>query len=128
VNDGRTGWTDCGEAGEAPLDLAFLHNLSIGDHTLILEVNDGKVVSMDEMVLTIQNSPPAAKAAPLSQVLEIGVDPIEAIADVMDFDGDCVEYEWLLGGSSLENGYVTTIQGGSTVPIPDLYIPPNDAL
>jgi hypothetical protein len=64
--------------------------------------------------------------APSSQVVEIGVDPIEVVGDVADFDGDTVYYEWRKGEDILDYGTVQTTQGGGVVPIPKLLIPPGD--
>jgi hypothetical protein len=47
-----------GKSGECPLDLEAL-SLSVGSHTLTLEVTDGEATSSDEMMLKIgPNSKP----------------------------------------------------------------------
>lgn len=52
------GWTAVGESGGCPLDLGAL-SLSVGSHTLTLEVTDGEATSSDEMMLKIgPNSKP----------------------------------------------------------------------
>jgi hypothetical protein len=119
-------WTTVGPNSEAYLDVGTLPYLAIGDHTLTLEVNDGLFTASDEMILTIENSPPEAQPAPSNQVVEIGLDPIVVVADVADFDGDTLSYEWLKDGEVLASGTVTTIQGGEAVPIPDLNVSVGD--
>ncbi len=119
-------WNDVGNNNEAYLDLATLPYFSIGNHTLTLEVNDGKVTSSDEMILTVDNSPPDVMPAPSYQVVEIGIYPIIVVVDVADFDGDTVSYDWLKDNESLASGTVGTVQGGETVPIPDLDIEAGD--
>ncbi len=128
-------WTDVGPNGEAYLDFATLPYLAIGNHTLTLEVSDGKLTSpfcepvsiSDEMILTIQNSPPEVQPAPSTQTVECFVDDIVVIADGSDFDGDTLSYKWLKDGVVLDSGNVVTVQGGDAVPIPDLSISAGDA-
>ena len=74
----------------------------------------------------IFNKPPEAQPAPSSQTVELGLDPIVVIADVSDFDGDTLTYEWLKGEETLASGAVETIEGGDAVPIPDLTVPAGD--
>ncbi len=122
-------WTSVGGGGEAYLNLGALVPFSIGDHTLTLEVREvkeGGLTATDGMVLTIQNSPPEAQPAPSHQVVEIGVDPIIVVADVSDFDGDTLSYQWLKGAEVLGSGTVDTVLGGDAVPIPDLDIAAGD--
>ena len=120
-------WTPVGVDDEAYLDLGTLAWFSIGNHTLTLEVNDGQISASDEMILTIQNSPPEAQPAPSTQVVEINIDPIVVVADVSDFDGDTLSCEWRKDGDVLGSGTVETVQGGAAVPIPDLNVPAGDA-
>jgi len=119
-------WLNCGAAGEACLDLAILPYLSIGNHTMTLEVSDGKTTASDEMILTIDNSPPEAQPGPSSQIVQIGIDSIFVVADVADFDGDPLSYEWLKEGQVLGWGSVQTSQGGGTVPLPNLEVSAGD--
>lgn len=119
-------WSLVGPAGEAHLDLAPLPYFSVGNHTLTLEVREtgeGGLSASDQTVLTIQNSPPDAQPAPSYQVVEIGIDPIIVVADVSDFDGDTLTYEWLKGAEVLDSGSVETVIGGDTFPLPDLNVP-----
>jgi formylglycine-generating enzyme required for sulfatase activity len=119
-------WNDVGPAGEAYLNLGTLPYLAIGNHTLTLEVGDGQLTDSDDMILTVDNSPPEVQAAPNYQIVEIGIDPIIVIADAADYDGDSLLYEWLKDANVLESGTVVTTQGGDTVAIPDLLIPAGD--
>ena len=119
-------WAPVGAVGEADLDLAPLPYLSLGAHTLTLEVNDGEEIASDSMVLTVENSPPEPQPAPSYQVVELGFDPIVIVADVSDFDGDNVSYQWLKAQEELDSGSVATTQGGGAVPIPDLDLPAGD--
>ena len=119
-------WALCGPAGEAALGLSTLPYLSMGNYTLTLEVSDGSLSTTDEMILTIANSPPVVQPAPLSQTVEIGVDPVVCVADVADFDGNLLNYSWLKGSDALASGAVNSIQGGEAVMLPDLIVPAGD--
>jgi hypothetical protein len=50
-------WQDVQENGEVCLDLSTAPNLSVGDHTVTLEVDDGQIIVSDEMVLTVFPDP-----------------------------------------------------------------------
>jgi len=122
-------WTAVGASGEAYLDLVILPYFTIDNHTLTLEVREtgvGGLEDTDDMILTIENSPPEAQPAPSYQVVEIGIDPIVVVADVSDFDGDTITFDWIKNGEVIESGTVETIQGGGAVVIPDLSIPAGD--
>ena len=120
-------WTPVGPGGQAHLDLGAVPYFSIGIHTLTLEVTDGLLNASDKMILTVENSPPDAQPAPTSQVVEFGVDYINVVADVADFDGDTLYYEWIKDGEVLASGAVATPVGGDVVPVPDLVIEPGDS-
>jgi DNA-binding beta-propeller fold protein YncE len=124
-------WSAAGSNGEAYLVLAVLPYFSIGNHTLILEAREVKSCGLsdsDEMVLTIENSPPVVQAAPKHQVVEVGVDPIVVVGDAGDFDGDTLSYKWLDDNNNvLASGTVATTPGGEPVAIPDLNVPAGDA-
>jgi hypothetical protein len=124
-------WSAVGPNGEAYLTLATLPYLAIGNHTLILEAREVKSCGLsdsDEMVLTIENSPPVVQAAPKHQVVEVGVDPIVVVGDAGDFDGDTLVYKWLDDSNNvLASGTVATTPGGEPVTIPDLTVPAGDA-
>jgi parallel beta-helix repeat protein len=126
ANDVLLDWSNVGVNGQAYLDLGTLPYFTIGNHTLTLEVSDGQFTDSDEMILTVQNSPPEAQAAPAHQVVEIGIDPIVVVADVLDFDGDTLSYQWLKDGDVLASGNIETVQGGEAVHLPDLNIPASD--
>ncbi len=119
-------WSPVDVTGGAYLDLALLPYLAIGNHSLTLEVTDGTEMAADDVLLTIDNSPPEVQPAPSSQVVEINIDPITIIADVSDFDGDTVTYECLKGTEVLDSGTVETVQGGTTVQIPDVVVEAGD--
>jgi YVTN family beta-propeller protein len=58
------GSMDVGAFGEAHLDLSTFDFFSLGDHTLTLEVSDGKDTVTDDMVLTIVPVPVAIDILP----------------------------------------------------------------
>jgi len=122
-------WTEVGTGGEAYLDLAPLPYFSIGDHTLILEVREvgeGGLTASDEMILTIENSPPEVQPSPIYQTVQIGIDAITVVADVSDFDGGTLTYEWLKDSEVLASGAVETPAGGGSVFLPNLEIAAGD--
>ncbi len=113
--------------GTANLDLATLTTaLSVGSHTLTLDVTDGVYSASDTMTLTIANTPPDAQPSPTYQALEIGGDAILIAAEVADFDGDTISYQWLKGGEVLGSGTVTPPAGGGVVSILDLTVAAGD--
>ncbi|MCL5280053.1 MAG: hypothetical protein M1376_09120 [Planctomycetes bacterium] len=119
-------WQDVGLFGTASLSLAApVATLAIGAHTLTLEVTDGGRTASDTMVLTLDNTPPAAVPV-TGHVLEIGADAILIQGSVADFDGDTVTYRWLKDGQELETGSLDTQAGGGEVALPDLVIPAGD--
>lgn len=120
-------WSQVGSNGEANLALGNLPYFTIGNHTLTLEVTDGTDTALNHMILTIQNSPPDVAPAPSYQVIDIGIDAIVVVADVSDFDGDTLFYEWLKDSTILASGTVGTVQGGDTVRIQDLSVPAGDS-
>ena len=110
-------WTAVATPPEAYLDLSTLPLFSIGDHTLVLEaleVSDDMLSSTDDMVLRILNTPPSAGANPPSMTVGIG-DPISIGAEVADFDGDPLTYEWLKGATVLASGAAAPPAGGDPV-------------
>jgi hypothetical protein len=123
-------WSPVGVNGVSLLNLGTVPDFPVGNHTLALKVREavlGGLTTTDRMVLTIDNSPPQAQPAPSHQVVQIGVDPIVVVADVTDFDGDVVTYQWLLGSAVLASGSVQTVHGGAQVAIPDLQIAAGDS-
>jgi len=120
-------WTAVGLFGAASLNLAApVPALPIGPHTLTLEVSDGMLTASDTMTLTVSNTPPEAQLAPTSQVVEISLDEICLTAEVADFDGDELSYQWRKGEMELASGTIDTPADGSVVPLTELVIPAND--
>ena len=122
-------WTPVGADDQAPLDLGLLSYMAVGNHTLTLqgrETGNDDVVGSDPMILTIENSPPEAQPQPASQTVEVGVDLIFVDANVKDFDGDTLSYQWLKGESLLSTGSAATIYGGTPVAIPGVVLPAGD--
>jgi len=87
-------WTPVGPNGAAQLDLCTI-GLGVGQHTLILEVRDGRATSHDDMLLTIDNAAP--HAAPTGGGVYQIRTPITVGGQVSDFDGDRLTYTWSEG-------------------------------
>ena len=120
-------WLDVGVGDEANLGLAPpVPAFAIGTHILTLEVKDGAFTVSDTMTLTVENTPPEAQPAPTSQAVEVYVDAIIIAAEVADFDGDTLSYEWRKDGEVLDSGVVTPPAGGAEIPVADLVIPAGD--
>lgn len=105
------------ESGNAPLDLLVVSPLSIGAHTLTLEVSDGVVTVTDTVVVSVENSPPIAAPAGGATV-QIG-ENISLNGDVADHDGDTLSYKWMEGDIILAEGVISTCYGGKPVPLPE---------
>jgi hypothetical protein len=114
------GWTSVGSNGEAWLDLSTVPPFAVGVHTLTLEVDDGISITTDEMLLTIDNSPP--HAAPSGGGTYQLWDDITLGGEVSDFDGDSLNYGWHEGLSELYSSSISTIAGGTPVNLPDYVI------
>ncbi|MBI5195057.1 MAG: cadherin repeat domain-containing protein [Nitrospirae bacterium] len=86
-------WTLAGINGECPLSLGAL-SLGLGVHTLTLEATDSQATSSDDMILTINNTPPIANAGENITVTsdQIAVTAIQGTAT--DFDGDAITCRW----------------------------------
>ena len=120
-------WLAVGAGGMANLNLtAPVPVFAVGEHTLTLEVKDGMFTVSDSMVLTVCNTPPEAQPSPTYQVVEINVDAILVTAEVADFDGDQLSYQWLKGGDVHDSGTIDSPAGGAAVFVPDLAIPAGD--
>jgi len=119
-------WAAVGTEGQAHLNAGALSSLALGEHVLTLEVTDSAATASDTMVLTIENTPPEAQPAPSSQAVEVYVDAIIIAAEVADFDGDTVSYEWRKDGAVLDYGTVTPPAGGTEAAIPDLALEARD--
>ncbi|MCD6250197.1 MAG: DUF1566 domain-containing protein [candidate division Zixibacteria bacterium] len=70
-------WEEVGLNGEAYLDLSLVPNFSIGEHTLTLEVSDGQVTSLDEMLLTVSPLPVCSSTVVTISDLKIEVENLE---------------------------------------------------
>lgn len=116
------GWNPVGPDGTANLDLCPL-TLGLGQHTLTIEVSDGKATSSNSMILTVGNSAP--NAGPTGGgTYEIGT-PITVGGQVSDFDGDLLTYTWSEGTTIYCNGpgQIQSIAGGTPVNLPDCLLP-----
>lgn len=116
------GSTPVASTGAAPLDLGTVPPLGVGIHTLTLEVSDGLSTATSDMVLTVDNSGPAA-ACSGSGTHQLGVDPVALVATVGDFDGDVLAFEWREGGTVYASGTVSTTPGGSPTQLPTVLLP-----
>lgn len=100
-------------SGNAPLQLAAIPPLSVGAHTLILEVSDGSATATDTMTVHVNDSPPiiASSCGGTYQVKE----RIALQGTVADYDGDTVTYRWMEGTEVLASGSILTRFGGAPV-------------
>lgn len=106
-------WQPVGNDGSTALALSTAALLSVGEHTLTLEVADGMATSTDSMILTIDNSAP--HAGPMgSGVYEYGT-PIVLGGNVSDFDGDQLTVTWREGETVLFAATINAIQSGTPV-------------
>jgi hypothetical protein len=113
-------WASVGAGGQASLDLCQVW-LESGEHTLTLEVTDGKSTSSDEMILTIDNTAP--DAAPTGGgSYQIGA-PISVGGQVSDFDGDTLAYDWSQGQTNYCSGSIESIEKGTPVDLPACDLP-----
>ena len=121
-------WTAVGADGAASLSLAEpVARFSIGAHTLTLEVKDtSELTASDDMVLTLADTPPEAQLAPTNQVVEVNVDAIIITAEVADFDGGNLQYQWRKGGEVLDSGTIAVPADGTAVSVDDLLIAAGD--
>lgn len=117
-----SGWSPVWPDGTASLNLCPLF-LSVGQHTLTIEVSDGKATSSSSMILTVDNSAP--NAGPTGGgTYEIGT-PITVGGQVSDFDGDLLTYMWSEGATIYCNGpsQIQSTIGGTPVDLPDCRLP-----
>ncbi|MEW6599862.1 MAG: hypothetical protein AB1499_02740 [Nitrospirota bacterium] len=112
-------WTPAGLGGECILSLNSL-SFSLGAHTLTFEANDGQAISVNHMILTVNNSAPHA-APGGAGVYEINT-PVILPGDASDFDGDLLTYEWYDGATLLCSGDIQSIAGGASVLLPDCIV------
>ncbi len=108
-------WQDVTE-GHANLSLSSV-SLSLGAHTLALQVFDGKATASSTMILTVDNSEPHATAIGGTYLLGTTV---FLDGTVSDFDGDTLTYCWKEGGETFldSTGTIATIAGGDPVVLP----------
>jgi sugar lactone lactonase YvrE len=109
---------------QGPLPLALLETLPVGDHVFTFEVTGLTATQSDEVVVTIENSPPTATPSgggefALGATVTLG-------GAVSDHDGDDLSYEWRLGDGVLASGEVSPEAGGSPASLPDLAIDTSD--
>jgi hypothetical protein len=109
-----------GVSGSAALEIAALPALSIGAHTLTLEVSDGTATVTDTMVVSVENSAPVAVASTVGTFNQ--GDAIRLNGSVADYDGDALSYRWLEGTTLLTSGVVATQPGGTPAPLPEYVI------
>ena len=112
-----TEWLPVGPNGEAPLTLGSV-TLSLGTHTLVLEVSDGALTGSDEMILTIDNAAPHATVQSGPGAYEVGT-AVVLRGEVADYDGDELTYAWKEGDHTFAWGKVTPPAGGSPVSLPE---------
>ena len=112
-----TEWLPVGLNCEAPLTLGSV-TLSLGAHTLVLEVNDGSLTGSDEMILTIENATPHATVQSGPGAYEVGT-AVVLRGEVADYDGDELTYTWKEGDHTFAWGKVTPPAGGSPVALPE---------
>lgn len=112
-----TSWELVDEDGQTVLNLSDIVPLDRGEYTLTLEVTDGEATATDQMVLSVDNSPPQAVASG-GGIYQIG-DPITLSGQVSDHDGDLLGYEWLIDGEREIDGQLESIMGGEPVDIPE---------
>jgi hypothetical protein len=106
-----------GPNGECPLNL---NALSLGSHTLTLEVSDGQTATSDDMIFTVDNSAPHA-APGGAGIYEINT-PVTLPGDVSDYDGDMLQYKWSEGTNVLCSGNIQAITGGDPVMLLDCIV------
>jgi hypothetical protein len=106
-------WQYVGLNGEAELRLNSVPAFSIGQHTLTLEIDDGKIVSKDDMILTISNSAP--HPAPAGGGTYEVFAPVILSGQVADFDGDLLNYQWLDDNLLISIGQIQAVYGGDPV-------------
>ncbi|MEE8575131.1 MAG: hypothetical protein V3T30_06940 [Thermodesulfobacteriota bacterium] len=109
-------------AGGAPLDLSFISPLSIGTHTLSLEVTDGIDTATDTVVVNVSNTPPVADAGP-DFILPSEEQNLFIInGKATDSGGDQLTYRWLEGGVVLLAS--TLVDSNGNAPLDLSFLPP----
>jgi len=114
-------WSPVGPNGECTLELGSVPAFALGEHILSLEVNDGKDISGDDMILTVNNSAPHPAPAG-GGVCEINTQfPLRG--QISDYDGDIVNYGWTEADQLLFGGSIQTLYGGIPVNLPEYLYP-----
>jgi hypothetical protein len=108
------GFSPVGSVGRCTLLLAGLA-LGNGQHSLTLEVTDGKDTASDIMILTIENTSPTI-AASGGGAFEIGA-TVSLGGEFSDFDGDLLHYAWTVDGNTSCSGDIRALEGGGPVSI-----------
>jgi hypothetical protein len=125
---------DPGTDRAADLNLGDLvSSLIQGEHALRLYVKDDyDAVGSDDMILAISNTAPNASITSGAGTHQINI-PITLGADVSDYDGDSLAYQWfkqLNGGEQVAipdaSGSVDTIVEGAPVALPEHDVTPSD--
>ncbi len=93
-------WTLAGTNGECPLSGLTLGR---GPHTLTLTATDGQATSSDDMVLTINNTPPIANGGENITVTSDQIAATSIQGTATDFDGDDVTCRWTEGTTILQD-------------------------
>jgi hypothetical protein len=114
-------WRPVGPNGECFLELGSVPAFILGEHILSLEVSDGKYISSDDMILTVNNSAPHPAPAG-GGVCEINTQfPLKG--QVSDYDGDIVNYGWTEADQLLFGGSIQSLYGGTPVDLPEYPYP-----
>lgn len=110
-------WQEVGLEGQACLNLGLVPGFSVGSHTLTLEVTGNEVAVTDEMVLSVNNSPPNVVPSG-GGTYQVNA-PVILGGQVSDFDGDLLIYKWVADGAVLFEGEISPPPGGEPVNLPE---------
>lgn len=110
-----------GTNGEAHLVMDDVPLLGTGEHTLVLEVDDGTTTAISVMILTINNSPPNVSITCGPGTYQLG-EIIQLCGEVSDYDGDNLNYSWAEGATNINSGFTVTNLSGTPVNLPEHYI------
>lgn len=113
-------WRAVGADGKVQLNLGAIAPLSIGQHTLTLEIYDSYETAKDDMILSVGNSSP--NAAPTGEGTYQVNTPVTLGGQVSDYDGDLVTYQWLEEATVLASGSLATNKMGYPAALPGFTI------